>query len=203
MSNESIQETYRVESLDQAAALLNPLRGEILTRLQDPASAAEVARELGEAPQRINYHLKALEKVGLVQRVKNRRVKNLVEVLYRSVARSFLLADTLGMSPQSLQRLKDQSSLAHLIRIAESVKTDAVRLMERSDADEKIPSATLQTEISLHNEEERQSFVEEYVELVQQLAAKYRGKAPREESASYRLTLAVYPQPGKDDSNEP
>jgi DNA-binding transcriptional ArsR family regulator len=53
--------SYVVESPEQAMALLNPLRGEIVARLMEPASAAEVARQLGEQPQRVNYHLKALQ----------------------------------------------------------------------------------------------------------------------------------------------
>lgn len=41
MAHEQL-ETYVVESPEQAMALLNPLRAEILSRLAEPASAAEV-----------------------------------------------------------------------------------------------------------------------------------------------------------------
>nr|WP_220185837.1 helix-turn-helix domain-containing protein [Paenactinomyces guangxiensis] len=196
-----ILETYVVELPEQATALLNPLRGEIVSHLVEPASAAEVARLMNEAPQRINYHLKTLEKVGLVRKVGTRQVKNLVEVLYQSVARSFLLADTLGLSPHALQQLKDQSSLAHLIHATERIKKDTLQLMEQSDQDEKIPSATLQTQIFLRNEEERQEFVQEYVDLLKKLAAKYQ--PAHQSKTAYQVVLAVYPKPGKEESYEP
>lgn len=195
-----ILETYSVKNPEQAIALLNPLRGEILLHLRVPASASEVAREINEPPQRINYHLKALEKVGLVKQVGKRQVKNLVEILYQAVARSFLLAETLGLSPQALQRLKDQSSLSHLIQTTERIKTDALRLMEGSDQNNIIPSATLQSEIILRSEKERQAFVEDYVEMMKKLAKKYQ--TTQSDGHSYQVVLAVYPQPGKEGNHE-
>ncbi|SEN05498.1 ArsR/SmtB family transcription factor [Lihuaxuella thermophila] len=194
-----ILETYVVELPEQATALLNPLRGEILSHLTEPASAAEVARRMNEMPQRINYHLKTLEKVGLVRRVGTRQVKNLVEVLYQSVARSFLLADSLGLSPQTVKRLQDQGSLAHLIHAAERIKKDVLRLMEQAEQDKEVPSATVETQIFLRNEEEREAFVREYVSLLRQLAEKYQ--APRSTDTSYQMVLAVYPEPGKEEKD--
>ena len=115
MTNKKIAETYVVDSSEQATVLLNPLRSEILSRLTEPASAAEVARQLNETPQRINYHLKALVKVGLAQRVGTRQVRNLVEVLFQSIARTFVLSDSLGWNAEKVKKMKDQGSLSHLI----------------------------------------------------------------------------------------
>ncbi|SDW65820.1 Helix-turn-helix domain-containing protein [Marininema mesophilum] len=188
-----LQETYRITSPEQAAALLHPLRGEILAHLIQPASATEVARRIGETPQRVNYHLKTLEKVGLVQRTGSRQVKNLVEGLYQGAARSYLLADTLGLSPQDLQRLEQETSLSHLIQTSERIKEAAVRLMDRTDIGEEIPSATLTSNIFLQDEAERRAFLDEYVALLQELAAKYSAKKEGHGSP-YRMVMAVYPE---------
>ncbi|XOK63575.1 ArsR/SmtB family transcription factor [Paenibacillus elgii] len=192
---EDILESLRIESPEQAMALLNPLRADIAARLASPASAAEVARAIGEAPQRINYHLKALEKAGLVRRVGTRQVRNLVEVLYQAVAKTFILSDQLGMKPETVRRLKDQGSLSHLVQTAERIKQDALLLMEHSDEGQDIPSASLQFQVSLRDAEERHAFVEEYAALVRQLTAKYRKPANEAEPADpYQVVLAVYPQ---------
>ncbi|SCW34243.1 Helix-turn-helix domain-containing protein [Paenibacillus tianmuensis] len=192
---EDILESLRIEAPEQAMALLNPLRADIAARLASPASAAEVARAIGEAPQRINYHLKALEKAGLVRRVGTRQVRNLVEVLYQAVAKTFILSDQLGMKPETVRRLKDQGSLSHLVQTAERIKQDALLLMEHSDEGQDIPSASLQFQVSLRDAEERQAFVEEYAALVRQLTAKYRKPANEAEPADpYQVVLAVYPQ---------
>ncbi len=188
-----IQETYIVETPEQALALLNPLRAEMLSHLAQPASAAEIARTIGETPQRMNYHLKALEKVGLVRKAGTRQVRNLVEVLYQAVAKTFILSDSLNLHPDTVQQMKDHGSLAHLITIAERIKRDSLLLMEKSDASENVPSASLHTKVRLANEAQRSAFVQEYVELVKQLAGKY-GK-DGDASETYSVVLAVYPEP--------
>lgn len=188
-----ILDRYYIESPEQATVLLNPIRGEIIAQLLEPGSAAEVARTLGETAQRINYHLKALEKAGLVQRVGTRQVRNLVEVLYRSIAKTFVLADCLSMKPETVQKLKDQSSLAHLVTTSERIRRDAMLLMEQSDVGQEIPSATMQLQVHLSNEQQRQAFIEEYAAMVQQLVERYA--AGKDENEAYQVLLAVYPKP--------
>ncbi|KRE70410.1 ArsR/SmtB family transcription factor [Paenibacillus sp. Soil750] len=192
--DKEIQDSYYIESPEQATVLLNPLRGEIIAQLLEPGSAAEVARTLGETAQRINYHLKALEKAGLVTRVGTRQVRNLVEVLYRSIAKTFVLAESLSMKPETLQKLKDQSSLAHLVTTSERIRRDAMLLMEQSDVGEVIPSATLQLQVQLCTEQQRHAFIEEYTAMAQQLVQRYAGVRGDEQDA-YQVLLAVYPKP--------
>ncbi|MET3291333.1 UNVERIFIED_CONTAM: DNA-binding transcriptional ArsR family regulator [Brevibacillus sp. OAP136] len=189
-----ILETFVVETPEHAMVLLNPLRAEILGRLTEPASAAEVARMINDTPQRINYHLKALEKVGLARRVGTRQVRNLVEVLYQAIARTFVLSESLNWNPETVQKMKDQGSLSHLITMTERMKRDALVLMERSDENAEIPSATLETSIRLQNQEQRQAFVEEYVSLVKGLVEKYQARSGSKEEEAFNVVLAVYPQ---------
>jgi len=191
--HEEIQISYYVELPEQALALLNPLRGEILAQLSAPASAAEIARQLGETAQRINYHLKALEKVGLVRRVGSRQVRNLVEILYQAIAKKFVLAESLGSQPGTAQKLKDQSALAHLVAASERIKRDALLLLEHSEQDEQVPSAALHLQVELPDAEARSAFVEEYAAMVQQLVERYR--QPDAVGSAYQVFLAVYPKP--------
>ncbi|MEW9701254.1 ArsR/SmtB family transcription factor [Paenibacillus sp. SI8] len=190
-----MQDSHYIELPEQATVLLHPLRGEIIAQLMEPASAAEVARQLGETAQRINYHLKALEKAGLVHKVGTRQVRNLVEVLYRAIARTFILAESLSMKPETVQRLKDQSSLAHLITTSERIKRDAMLLMEQSEADEVIPSASLQFQVHLADEAQRHAFVEEYSAMVEQLVSRYTNGPGV--ASPYQVLLAVYPKPSE------
>lgn len=144
----------------------------------------------------MNYHLKALEKVGLVRRVGSRQVRNLVEVLYMAIARTYVLSEALNWAGDTVQRMKDQGSLSHLVHTAERIKRDALLLMERSDQDEEIPSATLDTSIRLASAEQRSAFVEEYVELVNRLVEKYQSAETGQET--YQVILAVYPKGGEE-----
>lgn len=187
----SIQETYLIELPEQASALINPLRAEILAQLKQPGSATEVAKKLKETPQRINYHLKTLQKVGLVTKVGTRQVRNLVEVLYQSIARTFFLAETLSISKETIQKIKDQGSLLHLIHTSERMRKDALLLMEQSDQNEVIPSASLQMQVNLTDESVREQFVEDYVALVKSLIKRYQQNNGNQHA--YQVILSVYP----------
>jgi DNA-binding transcriptional ArsR family regulator len=190
---QEIRETYLVESPDQATALLNPLRAEILSKMKEPASSAEIARLIRESSQKVNYHVKALEKVGLVKRVGTRNVRNLVEVLYQSIAKTFVLSESLGWEPETIQKIKDQGSLKHLITTSERIKRDAFYLLERSDKNETIPSATLDMTVQLENEELRKEFIQEYVSMMKALVEKYQSPQASE-SDTYNVIMAIYPQ---------
>jgi DNA-binding transcriptional ArsR family regulator len=196
MDSRTRQETadvYRLETPEQALALLNPMRADILRLLAEPASASEVGRRMGEAPQKINYHLKSLEKVGLVRRDGTRQVKNLVEVLYRAVARTFVIPDSFGWSEELTGRMKDEGALRQLINAAERIRTDAMKLMEVSESCGDVPSAVLETELALPDEATRERFLQDYAEAVKGVVRKYRA-ASANEGESFRAVLAVYPQ---------
>lgn len=186
-----IADVYRLETPEQALALLNPMRADILRLLADPLSASEVARRMGETPQKINYHLKSLEKVGLARRSGTRQVKNLIEVLYRAVARSYVIPDSFGWPEELTRRMKDQGALRQLLNQAERMRQDALKLMEASDASEEVPSAVVETDVVLPDEETRAAFLRDYEEAVRAVAAKYRLAGAAE--GGFRAILAVYP----------
>ncbi|KIL34722.1 ArsR family transcriptional regulator [Cohnella kolymensis] len=192
MAEFRIQEVYRLESPEQALALLNPLRAEILRMMNEPSSATEVGRQLGESPQKINYHLKSLEKVGLLRRSGTRQVKNLIEVLYQAVARTFIIPESFGWSEDTVERMKDQGALRHLITVSERMRSDAMRLMEASDEAAEIASAALETDVYLPAEADREAFIRDYAEAMKKLAQKYRTD---DKDNGYRVLMAVYPDP--------
>jgi len=195
-----LPEQLLVESAEQALALLNPLRAELLSRLDEPASASEIARTLGETPQRINYHIKTLEKAGLVRRTGSRQVKNLVEVLYQAVARTFVISDALAASAGARRKLPEQGALAGLVQTADRMRRDALLLLEQSEKKERaeIPSAVLTSAVRLASETDRQAFLREYLTAVEKVVSKYASLD--EAGEAYTVSLAVYPRPLEDGS---
>ena len=79
---------------------------QILKLLREPRSAASVARELELPRQRVTYHVRALEKSGLLRNVGERRRGNFVEQLVQATARYYLIApQALGdLAPTRLLR---------------------------------------------------------------------------------------------------
>ena len=75
------------------SSLLQPLRVRMLEFLAEPESAAGLARKLEMPRQQVNYHLREMEKAGLVEQVAERRTGGLMERLgaCRNNPRKFLL----------------------------------------------------------------------------------------------------------------
>src|SRR5262245_17205716 len=90
-----MQDVLYLDDLDQAEALLKPLRVALVPRLAAPRSCTELATELCETPQKVYYHVKRLESAGLVERVAERRVRGIVERVYQAAARSYWLSPAL------------------------------------------------------------------------------------------------------------
>ena len=173
-------------------ALCHPTRVRMLEALREPASAAGVARQLGQPRQRVNYHLKALEDAGLVVPVGSRRQGNFVETLYRSRARSFVIAPEVAWSdPRRLEVLRSQHSLETLVALGERLQMDAVELLDRAAFDgEEIASAAVSAEARFASAEDRAAFMRDYLESTKRLLEQYGAKR----GAAYRVVLAAHPQ---------
>jgi DNA-binding transcriptional ArsR family regulator len=182
-----------VDDLDEVQALTHPLRLAVLGALREPDSAAGVARAIRQSRQLVNYHLKELDRAGLVERAGERRKGNFVEQLYRAVAQSFSVSPRLAWSgPERHRALGDQVSLDHLVAMGERLQRDASELLDRAAFDgEEIPSASVTTDVRFASEDQRTAFLREYVDAVTKLARKHGSRR----GTSYRVLFATYPDP--------
>ncbi len=173
-------------------ALCHPTRVEMLEALREPASAAAVARQIGQPRQRVNYHLKALAGAGLVEAVETRQNGNFVETLYRAVARSFVIAPEVAWKDgRRLEALRAQRSLETLVALGERLQRDAAELLDRAAFDgEEIASAAVSAETHFASAEDRAAFMREFLESTKTLLDKYGAR----EGAAYRIVLTAHPQ---------
>ena len=189
--DEPLAAVHMVRDSDALRALSHPTRIELLERLREPASAAEVARQLGQPRQRVNYHLKALEGSGLVEKVGTRRAGNFVESLYRAAAGAFLVAPEVAWAnPRRMAALRRDQSLGALVEIGARLQHDAAALLDSAAFDEQIvASAAVAAETCFASAQERAAFLREYLTATRALIDKYgsrRGEA-------YRVVMAVHP----------
>ena len=184
-----------VQVLDDPQALQvlgNPLRVQILEALREPASAAAVARQIGQPRQKVNYHLKELAGAGLVRQISERRVGNFVESIFQAVARSFLVSPEVAWSdPRRVEALGRQHSLRTLVVLGERLQRDAAVLVDRAAfSNEEIASASVTADVRFANEADREAFLSEYLKLTAKLLEKYSER----EGEAYRVVLATYPE---------
>ena len=180
-----------VDDPEVLAVLGHPLRIRILEALREPASAATVARAVGQPRQNVNYHLKELERAGLVEPVEERRVRNFIETLYQAVARSFVVSPQIAWSdPRRIDALRAQHSLERLVLVGEQVQRDAAALLDRAAFDgEQIASAAVEVDVHFADEHDRAAFLDEYLQSIRELTARYGART----GLPYKVVVAAYP----------
>jgi predicted ArsR family transcriptional regulator len=190
-----MQDVLVVDRLEQASALLRPLRLQLLRRMAEPRSCPELARELGESTQKINYHVRVLEQAGLVDRVDERPVRGVVEGVYRARAGSYWLSAGLVGQIGGRRRARDAFALGFVLTLAEELQADVGRLAEEH-GDEAVHSLGLSAEVELRDGEDRAAFLHELQDAFTSLANKYGARAGEAAGERFRLVLACYPRPG-------
>lgn len=85
-----LPEVYALESLAQMRALADPLRLRLVDALtRAPLTVTQLGGRLDLAPAKAHYHVRELERVGLVRLVESRERGGMAEKYYRAVARNF------------------------------------------------------------------------------------------------------------------
>jgi DNA-binding transcriptional ArsR family regulator len=181
---------FSVRDAGTLQALAHPIRVQVLEALREPASAAAVARAIGLPRQKVNYHLKELERAGLVTQVGERRVGNFVETTYRAVARTFLVSPQ-GADGRRLEALGQQHSLETLVHLGERLQQDAASLLDRAAFDgAEIASASVAAEVSFASEADREAFLNDYLRATAELLEHHGSK----DGAPYRVIFTAYPE---------
>src|SRR6185369_972978 len=117
---------------DPAAAVvaLDPIRARLLAELAEPGSAASLASRVGLARQKVNYHLRALERHGLVRPVEHRRWGGLVERRVVATAASYVVSPAaLGHVANDPARASDRLSARYVIALAARVVREIGELL--------------------------------------------------------------------------
>jgi DNA-binding transcriptional ArsR family regulator len=189
-----MQDVRYIEDVEQALALLKPQRLEILKRLAEPRTCPELAVIFDDSPQKIYYHVKALEAAGLVDKIAERRVRGAVEGIYQARARSYWLAPSLVGQIGLPSQARDQASLRVLLALAEDVIEDAGKLGEQSGVGGGVPSLSMSAQIHLPDGKRRAEFMRELQSTFQDIARKYGIDDIEDQSASFRLVMLCYPK---------
>ena len=181
-----MRDTLLLEHVDQAAVLLQPARIDILRQLAEPRSCPQIAAALGLTAQRVHYHVKVLEGVGLVERVAERRVRALVEGVYQATARSYWLSSSL-VERLGGRRQAPAGSHEYLFGLAEELQADLGHL----DAPQATFGITADVDLPA---DRRAEFLAEVQAAVTGIAERY-GAASAASRSGYRLRVACYPIP--------
>ena len=185
-----------VQSAEKAAVLLQPGRLELLHSLEQPNSGAGLARRLGVPRQKLNYHLRELERGGFLELVEERRKGNCTERLVRATAKSYVIGpQAMGHLGATPDEARDHFSVAYLVAAAARAIRELAGLAGRAQrAQKRVATLTLESEIRFASAESRAEFAEELTSTLARLAAKYHNEHV-EGGRRFRLLTACYPLP--------
>jgi DNA-binding transcriptional ArsR family regulator len=176
----------------QLRAVLSPLRRQMLLLLREPDSAAGLARRLGTARQRVNYHLRALEDAGLVELVEERRRRGFVERVVRASARSFVVGPE-GEGLDEVGATGDRRSSDTLLASAARTLSDVSILRARADAaGKRLLTLSIEGEVRLASPRAAGAFAEEVAAAIAVIARRHVAGAPAR-GRRYRFTAGLHP----------
>ncbi len=187
-----------IDSPAAASVALEPVRSRLLAELSTPASAAALAHRIGLARQKVNYHLRALEKHGLVKVAEKRKWGGLTERKLVATAASYVVSPgAMGPVAADPGRTTDRLSASYLIALAARVIREVSGLVRRArEVDKRLPTLSIDTEIRFRSAQERAAFSVELAKAVTGLAARYHDEsAPG--GRSHRLVIMAHPLPQK------
>jgi DNA-binding transcriptional ArsR family regulator len=203
-----MQAVHCVTDPSHAAALLHPLRLRVLEEAREAASATEIAGRIGEARQKVNYHVRELAKAGFLRPAEQRRRGNLIEQRYVATARSYLLAPQVvgalgaGLEVRSgaAEREADRLSADHLLALTARAQAEIAEVREAAGAEDKrLATLSLSVDLAFTDAEQRAAFAAALRDAVTDVVGRFSVAAPGEEGAGrprpYRLILGCYPPP--------
>jgi DNA-binding transcriptional ArsR family regulator len=192
-----------IEDPAAAEVSLDPIRAGLLAELAEPGSATMLAARLGLPRQRVNYHLKALERHGLVELVEERRKGNMTERVLRATAASYVISPAaLAAVQPDPARSPDRLSALWLLAVAARLVRDVGALISgATKARKRLATFAMDGQVRFASAADRAAFAEELATAVTALVAKYHDETA-ERGRDHRLVVAIHPSV-KTDRKEP
>jgi DNA-binding transcriptional ArsR family regulator len=183
-----------IEDPAAAETALDPVRARLLARLTEPRSATMLAAEAGLPRQKVNYHLRTLERHGLIELVAERRKGNVTERLLQATAGSYVISPAaLAAVAPNPARAPDRLSARWLLALAAQLVRDIGDLITASgQANKRLATFGMDGEVRFASPADRAAFTQELTQAVTALVAKYHDEnAPG--GRAHRLVVVIHP----------
>ena len=183
-----------IEDPAAAEASLDPVRARLLAELAVPGSATMLAAKVGLARQKVNYHLKALERHGLVELVEERRKGNVTERVMRATAASYVISPiALAAVQPDPSRSPDRLSARWLLAVAARLVRDVGTLITgATKAGKPVATFAIDGVVRFASAADRAAFAEELANAVTALVGKYHDETTAG-GRDHRVIVAVHP----------
>jgi DNA-binding transcriptional ArsR family regulator len=99
---DNVDEVFYLTTIEQMRAIADALRLRLVELLaQEQLTVTQLGERVGESPAKVHYHVRELERIGIVRLVETRERGGILEKYYRAVAKSIQMApDVLRTLPR-------------------------------------------------------------------------------------------------------
>lgn len=164
-------------------------RRALLAGLDRPDSATGLARRLGAPRQRVNYHLRELERLGLVELVEERPRRGLVERVVRRAA-AVVLVEPGVLGAGQLPARDRSGALGAIAAAAEVVRDVTGAAAAAADRGQRLVTTTLDTRVRLASPAAAQAFLDDLAVLCARYDQGGGGRGLR-----FRIVSVLTPEP--------
>ncbi len=171
--------------MDVVSAPLSPLRQAVLELLREPGSASEVATRLGESRQRVNSHVRELERVGLVELVEERARRGCTERVVRATSSAVVVEPVVVGEVSEQDRFAADTLLAGGARLVRDVAAARTAAAARG---QRLLTFAIEAEVALSRPSDLERFADALADRIAELAAEF-GPGQRR----YRVLVGGHP----------
>ena len=183
---------------DRLRGGMSPLRRAILDRLRDPSSATAIAVQLGKSRQSVAYHVRELEKAGLLEVVEKRARRGCTERIVRRTARAVIVSpDAIGdLATVSQDRFAADALLAMSAKTVEDVAAMRTRAAAQG---RRLVTFAVEADVGFAQPADIERFVDRLAGDLAALVAEFDTGRPEHR---YRVVVGGHPQAKHQNSTE-
>src|SRR5271165_541349 len=123
---EEPQEIFYLASLEDLRTFADALRVRLFEYLvRDPLTVTQLADLVGETPAKVHYHVRELERIGIIRLVETREKGGVLEKYYRAVAKNVTVA------PELLHSSPPNELAGLLTDFFRMVSSEALKALDR------------------------------------------------------------------------
>lgn len=184
---------FEIADVETLKVLAHPQRLAMLRNLDEPRTVKEVAARMDEAdPTKLYYHIRMMEKAGIIVVTETNVVSGIIEKKYRAAAKSYTVADNLVFA--------DAIESDELLNVAKSIfqnteqqlqKTIKAGLFALDEPGERRTNALLTLEVNL-SEAQLLAFNQRMQALMDDIAS-WNEEDKAGDAQTYMMTLAFFP----------
>ncbi len=179
-----------VDDPQRLLAALSPLRRRLLADLAEPGSATVAAARMGLSRQKANYHMRVLERAGLVELVALRQRRGCTERILRATADAFVVDPSVMGGPADPLAARDAYAAEHLVAVAGQMVRDVSRMHGvAGQQGKRLLTFTIETEVSFSQPAKVHEFTDALGTAVAGVAQRFTTAGGRR----YRVVIGGHP----------